>query len=200
MYRKEPEICMENAEQIIQYYEQDLQVITNSVVNIHPSQRVYDHDDLMQEARLAAFSAIRTYCPGAASFRTYMGKVVKNALLNFVLLKRNNSYRHETAMDDVRFEDFVCGGLGERVSFDTDKVEDEVFCEGLLEIINTYGDHKNKTVRVAVSALNEMYRTNCPCTQFADRNGYTGAYIRKCIGIFSGMLKKSPKFKKYMAA
>ncbi len=94
-----------------------------------------EKEDLAQEGLMGLFSAVRTYHPGEASFRTYACVCIRNCILSAV--KRSNAARCIPVSELVSMEDseetpLISAGGGEDPAQLVDQKEDTFLLHGRL--------------------------------------------------------------------
>ena len=144
-------------------------IIIRKYISVNEQVRGLEYDDLYQYGCLALCKAAYHY-DARVKFETFAGKVIRNALLDEcrkAMANYSRSLSYDASVDsDDDDEDTFAGMLG-----DTSDMNDQLFCEELMSIVQTAKKTHKGAVLKGIEAIELQIK------------GYTGAEIAEMYGV-----------------
>lgn len=160
-----------NAEQqkMVEQHLDLVSIIIRKYISVNEQVRGLEYDDLYQYGCLALCKAAYLY-DGRVKFETFAGTVIRNALLDEcrkAMANYSRSLSYDASVDsDDDDEDTFAGMLG-----DTSDMNDQLFCEELMSIVQTAKKTHKGAVLKGIEAIELQIK------------GYTGAEIAEMYGV-----------------
>ena len=144
-------------------------IIIRKYISVNEQVRGLEYDDLYQYGCLALCKAAYHY-DARVKFETFAGKVIRNVLLDEcrkAMANYSRSLSYDASVDsDDDDEDTFAGMLG-----DTSDMNDQLFCEELMSIVQTAKKTHKGAVLKGIEAIELQIK------------GYTGAEIAEMYGV-----------------